>query len=104
LREEILRTYTSLFNLRSGYVIVLLAGAILSFLIFAWDKATGLTAEERSEIGILKALGWDPGDVLQLKFWEEMVVCLSAFIIGVAAAYVHVFLADAPLFENALKG
>jgi len=104
LREEILRTYTSLFDWRSGYVIVLLAGAVLAFLIFAWDKATGLTAEERSEIGILKALGWDTADVLLLKFWEGMVVCLSAFLIGVSAAYLHVFLADAPLFEHALKG
>ncbi len=104
LREEIVRTYTSLFDWRSGYVIVLLAGAVLAFLIFAWDKATGLTAEERTEIGILKALGWDTGDVLLLKFWEGMVVCLSAFLIGVSAAYLHVFLADAPLFEHALKG
>lgn len=104
LREEILRTYSSLFDWRSGYVIVLLAGAVLSFLIFAWDKATGLTAEERSEIGILKAVGWDTGDVLLLKFWEGMVVCLTAFVVGAAAAYVHVFMTDAPLFEHALKG
>ena len=104
LREEIQRTYTSLFDWRSGYVVVLLTGAVLAFLIFAWDKATGLTAEERSEIGILKALGWDTADVLLLKFWEGMVVCLTAFLIGAAAAYVHVFLTNAPLFEHALKG
>ena len=47
LREEILRTYASLFDWRSGYVVVLLSGAVLAFFIFAWDKATGLTAEER---------------------------------------------------------
>ena len=104
LREEIQRTYTSLFDWRSGYIIVLLSGAVLAFLIFAWDKATGLTAEERSEIGILKALGWDTADVLLLKFWEGMVVCLSAFLLGTLAAYTHVFLAGAPLFEHALKG
>ena len=57
LREEIRRTYTSLFDWRSGYIIVLLSGAVLAFLIFAWDKATGLTAREKAEIGILKALG-----------------------------------------------
>ena len=104
LREEILRTYASLFDWRSGYVVVLLSGALLSFFIFAWDKATGLSAEERSEIGILKAIGWDTSDVLWLKFWEGMVICLSAFVLGAAAAYVHVFLAQAPLFEHALKG
>lgn len=104
LREEIRRTYTSLFDWRSGYIIVLLSGAVLAFFIFAWDKATGLTAEEKTEIGILKALGWDTSDILILKFWEGLVVCLTAFVVGVMAAYVHVFFAAAPLFEHALKG
>ncbi len=104
LREEIRRTYTSLFDWRSGYVIVLLSGAVLAFFIFAWDKATGLSAEERTEIGILKSLGWDTSDILLLKFWEGLVVCLTAFVVGVMAAYVHVFFASASLFEHALKG
>jgi ABC-type lipoprotein release transport system permease subunit len=104
LREEIRRTYTSLFDWRSGYIIVLLSSAVLAFFIFAWDKATGLSAEEKAEIGILKALGWDTSDILILKFWEGLVVCLTAFVVGVTAAYIHVFLAAAPLFEHALKG
>ena len=104
LREEIRRTYTSLFDWRSGYIIVLLSGAVLAFFIFAWDKATGLSDEERAEIGILKALGWDTSDILLLKFWEGLVICLTAFVVGVMAAYIHVFFASAPLFEHALKG
>ncbi len=104
LREEIRRTYTSLFDWRSGYIIVLLSGAMLAFFIFAWDKATGLSAEEKAEIGILKALGWDTSDILLLKFWEGLVICLTAFVAGVTAAYIHVFFAAAPLFEHALKG
>ena len=104
LREEIRRTYTSLFDWRSGYIIVLLSGAVLAFFIFAWDKATGLSAEERTEIGILKSLGWDTSDILLLKFWEGLVVCLTAFMVGVMAAYIHVFFASASLFEHALKG
>lgn len=104
LREDILRTYSSLFDWRSGYIIVLLSGAVLAFFIFAWDKATGLSGEERSEIGILKALGWDTSDILLLKFWEGLVICLTAFVVGVIAAYIHVFFASAPLFEHALKG
>ena len=104
LREEIRRTYRSLFDWRSGYIIVLLSGAVLAFFIFAWDKATGLSAEEKAEIGILKALGWDTSDILLLKFWEGLVICLTAFAVGVTAAYLHVFFASAPLFEHALKG
>ena len=104
LREEIQRTYSSIFDWRSGYVIVLLTGALLAFFIFAWDKATGLSSEEKKEIGILKGIGWDTADILLIKFWEGAVISLSAYLLGVILAYVHVFFASAPLFEHALKG
>jgi ABC-type lipoprotein release transport system permease subunit len=104
LREEIQRTYASLFDWRGGYVIVLLSGAVFAFFIFAWDKATGLSAEEKNEVGILKGLGWDTSDILLMKFWEGALISLTAFVLGTTAAYIHVFLASAPLFEHALKG
>ncbi|MFP5258835.1 MAG: ABC transporter permease [Acidobacteriota bacterium] len=103
-REEILRTYESVFEWRGGLVIVIFASAALAFFIFAWDKATGLSAEERHEIGILKALGWDTADVLAMKFWEGLAISLTSFLLGVIAAYCHVFLANAGLFAQALKG
>lgn len=104
LRDEILRTYESLFGLRSGMVIALLTACLLAFMILAWDKAAGLSPEERAEIGILKALGWDTSDVLLVKFWEGAVVSVVAFLTGTVLAYIHVFLAKAPLFSAALRG
>jgi ABC-type lipoprotein release transport system permease subunit len=104
LREEILRTYHAVFDWRSGYVLVLLTSAAAAFVIFAWDKASGLSDSERTEIGILKALGWDTADVLLLKFWEGAVIGLAAFLLGAIGAYLHVFFADATLFEHALRG
>jgi ABC-type lipoprotein release transport system permease subunit len=104
LREEILRTYDAIFAWRQGVVYVLLVGAVLAFVVFAWDKASGLSAEERREIGILKAVGWETGDVIRMKFWEGALVSLTAFLLGYVAAYVHVFFANAALFEPVLKG
>lgn len=104
LREEILRTYDAIFSWRQGIVFVLLSAAILAFVIFAWDKASGLSAEERREIGILKAIGWETADVIRMKFWEGSIVSLSAFFLGYLAAYAHVFYASAALFEPVLKG
>jgi ABC-type lipoprotein release transport system permease subunit len=104
LREEILRTYDNIFAWRQGIVFVLLEGAVLAFVIFAWDKASGLSAEEKREIGILKAVGWESGDVLRMKFWEGAIVSLAAFLLGYLAAYLHVFYASAGLFETVLKG
>ena len=103
-RDEILRTYDAVFDWRGGIMIAILAGAVLAFLIFAWDKAAGLSAEEKREIGILKAIGWETADVLQMKFWEGMVVSLSSFFIGVILAYFHIFFGSATLFEPVLKG
>lgn len=103
-RDEILRTYDAVFDWRGGIMIAILAGAVLAFLIFAWDKAAGLSAEEKREIGILKAIGWETADVLQMKFWEGITVSLSSFFIGVILAYFHIFYASATLFAPVLKG
>ncbi len=104
LKAELLRTYEAVFDWRGGLMVVVLGSALLSFVIFAWDKATGLSAEERREIGILKSIGWESSDVLLLKFWEGTVVSLTAFLSGILLAYVHVFFFSARLFEHALKG
>jgi ABC-type lipoprotein release transport system permease subunit len=104
LREEILRTYDSIFNWRGGMMVFLLFGALLAFVIFAWDKASGLSMEERKEIGILKAVGWETSDVILLKFWEGLVISLSSFLAGLILAYLHVFFTSAALFAPALKG
>lgn len=104
LRDEVLRTYGSLFSWRQGIVFIVLFGAVLAFVIFAWDKAAGLSAEEKREIGILKAVGWETGDVLRMKFWEGAIISLSAFLLGYLAAYAHVFYGSGMLFEPVLKG
>ncbi|MBF0317091.1 MAG: FtsX-like permease family protein [Nitrospirae bacterium] len=103
-RSEILRTYENVFNWRGGMALVMFCGTLLAFFIFAWDKATGLSAEERQEIGILKAIGWETSDVLTLKFWEAMVVSFTSFIGGLILGYVHVFYLGGSIFEPFLKG
>jgi ABC-type lipoprotein release transport system permease subunit len=76
----------------------------LAFAIVAWDKASGLSLEERREIGILKAVGWETSDVILMKFWEGLVVSLSSFFAGLFLAYAHVFFFSAGLFAPVLKG
>ena len=104
IRDEILRTYDAIFNWRQGIMIVIFLGALLSFMILAWDKASGLSAEEKKEIGILKAVGWETSDVLTMKSWEGIVISLSAFLMGTILAYLHVFFASYIFFEPVLKG
>jgi len=104
LKSEILRTYDSIFDWRGGMMVVILAMAVLAFVIFAWDKASGLSAEERREMGILKSIGWETADILLLKFWEGIAISLTAFLIGIIIAYCHVYFFSAGIFAGALKG
>lgn len=104
LKSEILRTYDSIFDWRGGLMVAILATAVLAFVIFAWDKATGLSAEERREMGILKSIGWETADILLLKFWEGIAISLTAFLLGIIIAYCHVYFFSAGLFSGALKG
>ena len=83
---------------------MIFAGAGMAFIIFAWDKATGLSLEERREMGVLKAVGWETSEVIAMKSWEGIAISLIAFLAGVLAAYLHVFVSSAALFEPVLKG
>ena len=103
-RAEMLRTYDSIFDWRSGLALLAFAGAVLAFTIVAWEKASGLSAEERREIGILKAIGWETSDVLALRLWEGAITSLSGFAVGMLLAYAHVFLFRAALLAPVLRG
>ncbi|TAN40731.1 MAG: FtsX-like permease family protein, partial [Nitrospirae bacterium] len=103
-RDEILRTYNAVFSWRGGMMLMIFSGAVTAFFIFAWDKASGLSAEEKKEIGILKATGWETSDVLLMKFWEGVLISMSSFLAGLLLAYVHVFFTSAALFAPVLKG
>ncbi len=104
LREEVLRTYDSLFDWREGVLLALASMAAAAFGILAWSKASGLSADERREIGILKAIGWDTRDVLTMKLWEGALISGGAFAVGFLVAWAHVFHFEAALIAPVLKG
>lgn len=104
MKSEIIRTYNTVFNWRSGMVLTMFSGALIAFCILSWDKATGLSAEEKQEIGILKAIGWETSDILELKFWEGVVISLTSFLTGILLGYLHIFFFGASFLSPALKG
>jgi len=103
-KSELHSTYDTMYNWRSGMMLTVFCAAIISFCILAWDKATGISAEEKREIGILKAIGWDTSDVLALKFWEGVIISLTAFLAGTLISYLHIFYFDAALLAAVIKG
>jgi len=104
MKTEIIRTYDSVFSWRSGMIITMFSGALIAFCILVWDKASGLNSDEKQEIGILKAIGWETSDILEMKFWEGLVLSIMSFIIGILLAYVHIYFFHASFIAPALKG
>ena len=103
-KERILATYDAVFDWRAGVSGMMVGLCTLCFLILAWDKATGLSQEQRRVIGVLKACGWRTGEVMVLKFWEGAAVSLTAFLAGLALAWAHLLWFDGALFAGVMKG
>ena len=103
-RPQIQKTYQVVFGWRSGFGSICLLSALAAFVILAWDKASGLSPEERREIAILKVLGWETSDILAVRFWESVIVSGLACIVGMTAAYIHVVYCAASLFRPVLMG
>ncbi len=103
-RSQISKTYQVVFGWRSGFASVCLLAALTSFVILAWDKASGLSPEEKREISVLKILGWETTDIIAIRFWEGFLVSGFAFVVGCTLAYIHVAFFEASLFRPVLVG
>jgi ABC-type lipoprotein release transport system permease subunit len=103
-RNQILKTYKVVFNWRSGLGTICLLTALAAFVILAWDKASGLSQEEIKEVGILKILGWQTGDIIFLRFCESLSVSCLAFLSGYLLAWVHVVFFNGALFRPVFLG
>jgi len=95
-KAQIQSTYSSMFNWKSGFVLSSLLVVVFAFLVLIWDKASGLSPEEKREIGILKAIGWDTDMVLAVKFWEGLTISILAGLSGILVAYAYIYWLHAP--------
>lgn len=103
-RTAMLRAYELTFDGRGGLLAVLLLPCLGGLLLLAWDRLTGLGADERREIGIMKAIGWQTHHVLLARIYETLVVAVSGAALGLLGAYLYVFVLGAPGLASALFG
>ncbi len=103
-RNQILKTYKVVFNWRSGLGTICLLTALAAFIVLAWDKASGLSLEEIKEVGILKILGWQTGDIIFLRFCESLSLSFLSFLCGYLLAWVHVVFFNGVLFRPVFLG
>ncbi|MEO1954625.1 MAG: FtsX-like permease family protein [Campylobacterales bacterium] len=103
-KDDLKSSYTNIFNYKSGLFLALFIVSIFTFFIIIYDKASGLSSEEKYEIGILKAVGWKIDDVLKVKFLESFIISGLAYLLGVTLALNYVFVLQAPLLRELFIG
>lgn len=103
-KEQIQKTYDAVFSYRSGIGLVFLMTSLLAFIILAWDKATGLTPEEKREMAILKIVGWQTRDIMVMRFWESALICTFSFFLGYGCGWLHCLYFDSFLIKSLMLG
>ncbi|MBN1839331.1 MAG: FtsX-like permease family protein [Campylobacterales bacterium] len=103
-KEDIRVSYQNIFDYKSGFFLSLFVVSAFTFFMIIYDKLSGLSSEEKREIGILKALGWSMDDILKERFYESFILCFGAFLLALALSMAYVFFWEAPLLRSLFVG
>lgn len=103
-KDDLKISYQNIFDYKSGVFLVLFVISIFTFFIIIYDKTSGLSSEQKREIGVLKAIGWRVDDVLREKFYEGLIVSFFSYILGIILALFFVYILKAPLLQNIFSG
>ena len=103
-KDDLKISYQNIFDYKSGIFLALFIISLFTFFIIIYDKASGLSSEEKREIGILKAIGWRVDDVLKEKFYESFIISFFAYLLGLFLSFAFVYIFKAPLLQNIFTG
>jgi ABC-type lipoprotein release transport system permease subunit len=103
-KGDLKRSYEEMFNYKGGLFLTLFIICLFSFFMIIYDKSSGLNSEEKREIGILKAVGWSTNDILKWKFYEGVIISLSAFLLGFIFSFFYVYILKAPYLKDLFLG
>ncbi len=103
-KKEVKKAYKSLYNYKGGLFLILYLITLVTFMLILYQRYTMVYSAERKEIGILRAVGWSIQDILKLKLYENLVIVMISFTLGVVLAYFYVFVLEAPLLKQIFLG
>jgi len=103
-KEDIKTGYAEIFDYKSGIFLSLFIISLFTFFVIIYDRMSGVSSEQKHEIGVLKAIGWRVQDVLKAKFYEATIISLSSYLIGIILSYIYIYIFQAPLLKNIFLG
>ncbi len=98
LKESLITAYGA----RSGFVTIIWFILLIAVVLVAWNQASTLSDESRREVGLLKALGFNTMEVLEVKLLESTFQGVIAATIGVFLAIAYDLYLNAPVIKDFL--
>ncbi|MFW9844288.1 MAG: ABC transporter permease [Candidatus Thorarchaeota archaeon] len=100
ISDSILKAYTT----RAGVTALLWLVVLLGVVILAFTASSAGSEEARREVGLLKALGFDTVDVLEIRMFESITLSLLGVSLGISFAIIFDFVLGAPLLAGYILG
>ena len=89
---------------RAGIVALLWVVIIMCVVLLAFSVSSAGSEEARREVGLLKALGFDTVDILEIRMFESLTLSLLGASLGLSFAIIYDFYLGAPGLAAYLLG
>ena len=103
-KSDLKISYENIIDYKSGIFLAIFIIALFTFFIIIYDKASGLSSDEKREIGIQKAVGWKISDILLQKGYEAFIISFVSFFSAITFAIFYVYFLDAPMLKSIFTG
>ena len=98
--DQLLKTYGG----RAGIVALLWSIVIMAVVLLSFTASSAGSEEARREVGLLKALGFDTVDILEIRMFEAATISLLGVSIGISFSIIYTFMLGAPLLSGYMLG
>ena len=62
---------------------------LTTVLLLVWAQSAHISVDVSKEIGILKAVGWQTGEIIEMRMMESLILGLGGTSIGILAGFVY---------------
>jgi ABC-type lipoprotein release transport system permease subunit len=62
---------------------------LVAVLLLVWAQSSHISVDVSKEIGILKALGWQTGEIIEMRMMESLILGLSGTSVGILLGFIY---------------
>ena len=77
------------FGRRGGTFQAMWLMLLTTVLLLVWAQSAHISVDVSKEIGILKAVGWQTGEIIEMRMTESMILGLTGTVIGILTGFIY---------------